>query len=56
MTEKLANACFINGVSYRCRTCFDPGSSVFSLTDECSNKKTWRDLLSEVAQLQVMIN
>ncbi|TMW51204.1 hypothetical protein DOY81_003681 [Sarcophaga bullata] len=44
--------CFINGVTYKCRTCFDPGATVCSLNEEFKNAKTWRDLLKDVGQLK----
>lgn len=47
------NECLINGVQYKCRTCFDPGRTIYHLTDAASNKKTWLDLLKDIAQLQV---
>ncbi|XP_065363358.1 uncharacterized protein LOC135956717 [Calliphora vicina] len=54
MSNYINNECFINGIQYKCRTCFDPGQSVYSLTAECSNSKTWRDLLKEIAQFQAI--
>ncbi|KAI8128332.1 Zinc finger protein 845 [Lucilia cuprina] len=52
ISNNIKNDCFINGIQYTCRTCFDPGQSVYSLADECSNSKTWADLLKDIAQLQ----
>lgn len=52
-TVIINNPSFINGVLYSCRTCFDPGNPIFSLKEECTDTKTWRDLLRDVAQLQV---
>ncbi|XP_065366542.1 zinc finger protein 709-like [Calliphora vicina] len=52
MTSLIKNECFINGVQYKCRTCFDPGQTVYPLTDEANSTKTWRDLLKDVAPLQ----
>ncbi|XP_065361487.1 zinc finger protein 91-like [Calliphora vicina] len=54
MSNYINNECLINGIQYKCRTCFDPGQSVYSLTAECSNSKTWRDLLKEIAQFQAI--
>lgn len=54
-TEDVNNECFINGVCYKCRTCFDPARSVYSLKEECSKTKSWRELLKEVPQLQVIL-
>lgn len=45
--------CFINGVEYKCRTCFDPGSDIYSLNKESGKIKSWRDLLIEMIKLQV---
>lgn len=47
------NECIINGIHYKCRICFDPGSEVYALNEICSDTKTWRDLVKEVAQLEV---
>lgn len=47
------NECIINGIHYKCRICFDPGSAVYSLNEICSDGKTWRDLIKQVAQLEV---
>lgn len=53
MSSDNKKECIISGVRYKCRTCFDPGRSVYYLTDEASNKKTWSDLLKDIANLQV---
>lgn len=45
--------CFINGVKYKCRTCFDPGQIFYPLTDVVGKDKTWRDLLMDLAHFQV---
>lgn len=54
MSEGVKSGCIINGKYYKCRTCFDPGQSLYSLNDECNKTKTWRDLLKEVGQLEVI--
>lgn len=53
MNNIIKNECFINGVEYKCRTCFDPGQILYPLTDEIDKAKTWRDLLKDLAQFQV---
>lgn len=47
------NKCLINGVCYKCRTCFDPVHKVYSLKEESSKTNSWHNLLREVPQLKV---
>ena len=53
-SDNIKSECFINGVCYRCRTCFDPVRSVYSLKEECRKTNSWRELLREFPQLQVI--
>ncbi|KAM7346631.1 uncharacterized protein ACRADG_006483 isoform 2-T2 [Cochliomyia hominivorax] len=46
------NECFINGMIYKCRTCFDPGLTIYRLNDKCSQSKTWIDFLKDTTQIQ----
>lgn len=55
MDNTVVKECFINGIIYKCRTCFDPGATVCSLNEEFKNAKTWRDLLKDVGQLKVIV-
>ncbi|XP_037805814.1 zinc finger protein 845-like [Lucilia sericata] len=52
MSNVIKSECFINGIQYKCRTCFDPGQIIYSLRDEANNAKTWRELLKDIAPPQ----
>ncbi|KAM7348409.1 uncharacterized protein ACRADG_007732 [Cochliomyia hominivorax] len=53
MTSAVKNECFINGIVYKCRTCFDPGQTIYSLAEEVNKTKTWKEFLKDFMKLQI---